>query len=356
MSQTNSLKVIQLSSMNIWRGGEVHVFSLCNQLRSSGVSMVLACRNGSPIDQKAKAANIPILNLPFRNAVDLKSAWSLANYCKENSIDIVHAHNGRDYWMAGLAKFFYPNLKIVITRHILAPLKNTLLHRWLYRKVDKVIAVSQTVKNTITLFPPEKISVVYNGIDVEKLATAQTGTLRKELNLPTTTKIVGMVGRINASKGHLTFIRSISEILSQCPNTVFIIVGSGDISELKKINSDVYFLGERSNIPEIMKDLDVFVMASHNEPFGLVTVEAMAAGIPVVATNTGGTSEIITDGETGLLFPPNDSAMLAQAIIKILTDKQLASKLHENGMETANKYNLENMATNTKKLYQDMLI
>lgn len=353
--RTHSLKVMQINSMNIWRGGEVHVFLLCQQLMSLDVNIILACRSGSAIDQKARADNIPVLNLPLRNAIDLRSAWKLARYCRENSIEIVHAHNGRDYWMASLAKLFYPKLKVVITRHILAPLKNTVLHRWLYNQIDKVIAVSQAVKNTITAFPPEKVTVVYNGIDVEKFAVASPGMLRKELALSAKVKIVGMVGRVHPSKGHLTFLQSIPEIRSATPDTAFIVVGGGDISQFKRMDANVHFLGMRSDIPEIMKDLDVFVMASRNEPFGLVTVEAMAASAPVVATNTGGTAEIITDGHTGLLFPPEDPAKLAQTIIRILTDNNLADKLKEGGLNTAKKFNIKNMATNIRNIYQDIL-
>ena len=355
MLQTHHMKVMQISSMNIWRGGEVHVFSLCRELMSMGVPVVLACRSHSPIEKKAKETNIPILNAPLKNAIDLKSARTLANYCRQNSINIIHAHNGRDYWMAGFAKCFYPSLKVIITRHILASLKTTLFHRWLYKKIDKVIAVSESVKNTITVLAPVKITVVYNGIDTQKYASAKPGTLRKELSLAATTKIVGMVGQINPSKGHMTFIESIPEILSQNTATAFIIAGGGDVSQLKKMNHNVHFLGQRSDIPAIMKDLDVFVMASLNEPFGLVTIESMAAGTPVVATNTGGTAEIITDGENGLLFPPKNSEKLAQAVGKILTDKNLAAKLQKNGMDTAQKYDVKEMATTIHRIYQDIL-
>lgn len=355
MAHNNAMKVMQINSMNFWRGGEVHVFMLCQQLMSSGVSVVLACRCKSAISQKARDANIPVLTLPLRNAIDIKSARAIANYCRENSVDIIHAHTGRDYWLASWAKAFNPNLQIVITRHILVPLKSTVLHRWLYRKTDKVIAVSQAVKKMITVFPPEKLAVVYNGIDTEKFAAAPMGTLRKELGLSATTKIVGMVGRVHPSKGYLTFLRSIPEILSQHPDMVFVIVGGGDSSQLKMMTSDVLFLGERNNIPEIMKDMNVFVMASRNEPFGLVTVEAMASGTPVVATNTGGTVEIITDGETGLLFPPDDPKKLAQSVIKVLTDDKLAGRLKQGGLSAAKRYNIRNMITSTCSIYHELL-
>lgn len=355
MGEANSIRVLQMNSMSMWGGGEVHVILLCKQLLSLGDSVVLACRTGSPIDRKAREENIPVFNLPLKGAIDVRSAWKLAQYCKQNSIDIIHAHNGRDYWLASMAKQFNPRLKMVITRHILSPLKSSIMHQWLYRKVDQVIAVSYSVKNKISVFPPEKITVVYNGIDISKFSTAEPGTLRKELNLSATTKIVGMVGRVHPSKGHATFLKSIPEIVSQYPDVVFVIVGDGEyVTQLKKMNAPVHFLGKRNNIPEIMKDLDVFVMASLNEPFGLVTVEAMAAGAVVVAANSGGTAEIIVDGESGLLILPKDPTVLAEVVVKILNDDNLAIKLRTGGIERAKQYNIDNMVLNTRNIYRDI--
>lgn len=355
MGRMKSMKILQMNSMNIWGGGEVHVLLLCRQLLALGDEVVLVCRPGSVIDQKAKEEQIPVFNLPLKGAIDIKSARRIANYCREHSVDIIHAHNGRDYWIAVLAKCFYPDLKVVITRHILSPLKRTFLHRWLYKKIDRVIAVSQAVKNGISVFPPERISVIYNGIDIERFCTAQPGTLRKELNLSGKEKIVGMVGRVHPSKGHQTFLQSIPAILDKHPSTAFVVVGAGEyISQLKEMNCDAQFLGKRSDIPQIMKDLNVFVMASPNEPFGLVTVEAMAAGAVVVAANSGGSAEIIVDGESGLLILPKNPERLAEAVVKILNDDNLATKLRAGGRERARQYNIETMVLNTKKIYHDI--
>lgn len=356
MGWTKSMKILQMNSMNMWGGGEVHVLLLCKQLLALGDSVVLACRSGSAIDQRAKEEQIPVLNLPLKGAIDIKSARRIANYCREHSVDIIHAHNGRDYWIAVLAKCFYPKLKVIITRHILSPLKETLLHRWLYKKIDRVIAVSQAVKSRISVFPSEKITVIHNGIDINVFYAAKPGMLRKELNLSPATKIVGMVGRVHPSKGHATFLESIPAIVSRYPDAVFVIVGDGEyVAQLKKMNAPVHFLGKRNNIPEVMKDLDVFVMASLNEPFGLVTVEALAAGAVVVAANSGGTAEIIVDGESGLLIPPGDPAKLAEALIKILSDGQLSTNLEKGGLKRAKQFDSVGMVNHTRKTYHNIL-
>ncbi len=356
MFPTSSLKIIQLNSMKIWAGGEVHVVLLCNDLRALGETVTLSCRPGTPIDQKAREATIPVLNLPLSGSLDLKSAWQLAKYCRENSIDIIHAHTGRDYWLATWTKLFYPKLKLVITRHIRCPLRNSAIHQWAYQKVDKLIAVSQAVRSCITNLPSSKIAVIYNGIDLERFSTARPGILRKELNISPETKIIGMVGRVNPVKGHETLIESIPEIRAKFPDTVFVVIGGGDyIATLQTISKDVVFLGMRSNVPELMKDLDVFVLASWDEPFGLVTVEAMAAGIPIVATNTGGTLEIITNEETGLLVSPKDAKQLAQSVIRILTDRNLADKLRTNEVIHSKNFSIKEMAIQIRKLYYEVL-
>ena len=165
-----------------------------------------------------------------------------------------------------------------------------------------------------------------------------------------------MVGRVNPIKGHETLIKGIPEIRAKFPETVFVVIGGGDyITTLKSISNDVIFLGMRSNVPELMKDLDVFVLASWDEPFGLVTVEAMAAGIPIVATNTGGTLEIIINEETGLLIPPKDASKLAQAIIRMLTDAELSKRVRTNEVIRAKSFSIKEMTINIREIYYEVL-
>jgi glycosyltransferase involved in cell wall biosynthesis len=352
--------LLQINSAKNWAGGEVHVFLLSKELIALGEEVTLVCRSGSEIEKRFRAEDIPVVNLPLKGAADLKSARLLARYCREHNETIVHAHLGRDYWTALLAKVFNPDIKVVLTRHILVPLKKTIFHRWIYKKVDKIIAVSKAVAATLTQFPVAKVTVIYNGIDLDKFTAAKPGKLRAELGLDNTTKIVGMVGHVSSHKGHDTFLKSIPAIQEKCPDAKFVVVGDdfrdGEyISQLKKLNDDVSFLGPRTNIPEIMKDIDVLVVASLIEAFGLVTVEAMAAGVPVVATDIGGTSEIVTNGETGILFSPNNAAELATAVITLLTNQQLAQHFINKGQAKVNAmFSLKQMAAKTLEIYRSI--
>ena len=365
------MKILHINSADAWGGGEAHVALLCKALSTNGHQIVLACRKASSIDNHFRQRQLSVLNLPLTGAGDLYSAFSLANYCRKHSIAIVHAHLGRDYWLAVLAKLFYKQLKIVFTRHLLFPIKNNIFHSILYRTADAVIAVSQAVAQVIAnsgFVDPTKLVTIYNGIVVEKFADAPQGCLRHELGFDMTTNVIGMIGQVSPHKGQDVFIRSIPAILEKCPNSKFIIVGDDFkqgqyIEHLKNlavqlgVAEHVAFLGQRQDIPEVMKDLNVFVLASKNEPFGLVVVEAMAAGIPVVATAAGGVTEIIEHEKSGFLFAIDDDYMLAEAVTKILRNPAIVHSINQQAKSRVRLlFSIESMTEQTMAIYRSVNI
>lgn len=364
------MRILHINSADDWGGGEVHVALLCKQLIDNGHDIVLSCRPASAIDKHFRNMQFPVLNLSLKGAGDLYSAFCIANYCREHSIEIVHAHLGRDYWLAFFVKLLYGNIKVVFTRHLLFPLKNNIIHKMMYQKSDAVIAVSKAVEKVITtsgFVDSDRLKTIYNGIVVENFANAPQGCLRHELGFDVTTSIIGIIGQISPHKGQDVFLRSISSIMQNNPNSKFVIVGDdfrqGDyIQELKNvaiqlgIAEHVFFLGPRKDIPQIMKDLDVFVLASRNESFGLVAVEAMAAGVPVVATAAGGVSEIVEHEKSGFLISIDDDNMLAEAVCKVLKNPSLAKKHSENAMlRVRSLFSIESMTEQTVEIYHEVL-
>ncbi|MDO5577048.1 MAG: glycosyltransferase family 4 protein, partial [Fibrobacter sp.] len=345
------MKILQVNSAKNWGGGEAYTINLCWNLISEGQDVRLACRPNSAISQIAREKKIPVIEYPLSGAIDFLSAFRLAQYCKKNGIQIVHAHLGRDYWITRYLKSFFPSVCLVFTRHVLKRIKSPAFYKWLLKKTDKVIAVSTAVKKNLLdqiQLPSEQVVTILNGIDINRFVMACSGSLRKELGFDNKIKLVGMVGQVSSHKGSDLFIKSASLVSKKYSDVRFVIVGDdfqngkyiGELKALSKdlsIENEVLFLGSRQDIPEIMKDLNVLVSASKEESFGLVIVEAMAASTSVVATNTKGAMEIVVNNKTGLLVDINQPAHLADAIVSLLKDERLTENLGKAGQERAFK-------------------
>ena len=208
-----------------------------------------------------------------------------------------------------------------------------------------------------------KTEVIYNGIDFEKFEKAKTK--REEFTEKNKDMIlIGTVGQVSKRKGIKDFIKMISIIIKKERNIKFIIIGSdapqepGYTKKMKKhaisLNVENYlsFTGYRTDIPSLMKTLDIFVLASHSEPFGRVIVEAMAAGTPVVSTKVGGIPEIIKNEDLGLLVKKEDPLALSKAVLKYIYNVQLRIDTGERAKEYAKKYfSVEIMIDSLTKLY-----
>lgn len=360
------MRIMHINSAKNWAGGEVHTHLVCKELVNRGFDVVLACRRNSDIGNVFERDGIKTFRLNLRNAIDIASSYQMAQYCRRQNIDIVHAHLGRDYWLAALIKFFYPEVKVIFTRHVLVPIKKSVFHRWVMNQASKIIAVSEAVKKVVLdsgIVKEKQVATIYNGIDVKSFREASPGILRTELQIKPNTKLVGIVGQVSPHKGQDFLVKSLPLVLEQYQDMKCIIIGSdfknnqyiGELKVLAKsleLEKQVYFLGQRTDIPILLKDLDVFVLASQEEPFGLVVVEAMAAGVPVVATKCGGVLEIIADEETGVLVEYGDMQDLATAVLKLLNDSAMRERIIQNASNKAScMFSRETMVEELLKLY-----
>ncbi len=209
----------------------------------------------------------------------------------------------------------------------------TLFDRWLDRGVRRYICISQAIADQMAALgvSRERLSVVYNGLDVADFPTVANPALRQQWQTPTQAPLVGIVGRVVPWKGHRVFLQAVERVAQDYPDLVAWIIGEpevgqqGYLEELEQlaralgIASRVRFLGHQENVPALLPSLDVLVHASvEPEPFGRVIIEGMAAERAVVATAAGAVPEIVLDKETGLLVPPGDAPALARAICRLL--------------------------------------
>jgi glycosyltransferase involved in cell wall biosynthesis len=314
-----------------------------------------------------------VVELPLRNAFDLGSALGLARFVREHEVEIVHAHMARDYPLAALASRRSRSARLVITRHVLFPLSRA--HRLALANVSRVVAVSEAVARSLrarSVFPAHKIRVVPNGVDVRKFEEARRAFEhgRREPGSSSHSALrVGIVGELSEVKGQDIFIRAARTVVERFKGSVeFIIVGdeasnaAGQRAALERLvgelglTNHVRFTGRREDVAGLLASLDLFVSASRSEAFGIALVEAMASGLPVVATATEGAREIVEEGRTGLMVPVNDVDSLAAAASELLGDEPRRRALGERARETAAvRFSLERMVADTERVYGEAL-
>jgi len=304
------MNILEVCSASALGGGEVHVAQLVDELRRRGHRVEVAGRAGGPLSCDH--------TLPFRNAVDLPSVIRLGRIVGGGGFDIVHAHLARDYPVAAAALVGRPIPKLVLTRQ--------LIHRvgWnpLYRRVDGWIATTRRIEQTLAHLRPKHVAVVPNWVDSKSLDYGER-PLRDPI-------VIGLLGQISPHKGHDDALRMIGKL---GPGFRLLFGGRGRDDYVAALKDrartlPVEFMGF-VEAASFLGKLDVLILPSWEEPFGIVVLEAMAAGVNVIATNAGGPPEILDHGRCGSLVPPRDPEALAEAVRTLVSDPNLAGQFRE---------------------------
>jgi glycosyltransferase involved in cell wall biosynthesis len=335
------MKILQVCSASEMGGGEVHVADLVRGLVSRGHAVYLAVRPDSPLRGPLAGVIASWHEMPLRNSLDLQSARAITALVNAHGIDIVHAHLGRDYLVAALACKQTSGAKLVLTRHHYLPLKRNALYRWMLRDVAAVIAVSDSVRDSLIerlQLPSELVHTLPNWIDPERFKPIDRDAARAMFRLRSSI-VVACIGQITPAKGQEEFVRAAAAIARMRSDVEFLIVGE-DHEEEKHftiqlsllastlgVSDKLRFTGHIRHIPQLLAAVDVVVVPSWDEGFSLVTIEAMAARRAVLASNIGGIAGIVKDNATGLLFTPRDVHALTDKLLWLVSDAPLRERL-----------------------------
>ena len=359
-SDTSRMRILQICSAREIGGGEIHLAALANTLVQHGHDLFAALCPASPVRALLSSARPEnIVELPMRNSLNLATAMKLSRFVRANDIEIVHAHVARDYPLAALATG-RSNAHLVLTRHVLFPLRR--IHKLTLRRTSRVIAVSQSVAESLqsqSVFDAKKIVTIYNGIDFSKFENVDARCASpQKLRIAT-------AGHLAHIKGQEDFVRAAKLVIQHHPDTEFVIAGEDKSSSRENrialenlihelgLYENVRLVGWVDDMPGFLATLDLFVSAARSEPFGLAIVEAMAAGVPVVATASEGAREIIDDNQTGRLIPIGDVASLARTIDELLSDGTERHRLAQNAKPVVREqFSLERMVARTEEVYE----
>ncbi|HSI91311.1 MAG TPA: glycosyltransferase family 4 protein [Adhaeribacter sp.] len=361
------MNVLHLSSEKTWRGGEQQIAYLIAELQQQGITCHVACRKKTPFEAYCQMHHLPHISLPFANEFDIYSASQIKKYCREKQIDLIHAHSAHSHALSVWAGLLGNKTKIVLSRRVDFPVKDNALSKFKYNYpgIRRIICVSEKIRAVMmpALKRPEICVTVHSGIDLKRFAdSTNTGKLHREFNLPPDLPLIGNISAIAEQKDYFTFVNTAELLLSQGLKAKFLIIGDGPMrAEIeafvknKALTEHITFTGFRNDIPEILPELDVFLITSQTEGLGTTILDAFACRVPVVATKGGGIPEIVKEGETGLLAEIYDTQQLAHKVKRILHEPGLKQVLTENAWRFLQNFRKEETARRTLQIYREVL-
>jgi L-malate glycosyltransferase len=364
------MRVLQVSSARTFGGGERHVVDLCRGLSERGHEVYAALRPTSVWQDRLDfLPSERILQVSIRNSFGVLSAMRIADFVRENGIDIIHAHVARDYIPASIACLAVKRSKFVLTRHVMFPLKP--FNRFALKNLSRAIGVSDAVGAELRkIFPKEKVVVINNGIALENYDVEKPRDLRTKFrefhNIPQDAPLVGTLGELKELKGQRDLVLAAHEIIKDVKDCFFVVVGQDNtidrrfrrelirLAKVMGLEERIIWLDWLEDTSEFFSAIDLFVSPSHSESFGLALLEAMAHGKAIVATETDGARQLLKNRHQ--LVPVKDPVKLARAISQILGRKiDLMDLGAAARLEAENRYSLSRLLDETISLYESVL-
>lgn len=361
------LNILHIDTEKYWRGGQQQVFYLHNSLIKKGIQSLLVCNESSELKTKCIEDNLPYFEQKMRNEIDIISAYKIAQLCKKEKINIIHAHSAHALSIGLLTKFFYSAAILIGVRRVDFPIKKNFFSQRKYNssKIDKIVCISDFIKKVM----------VDDGIDEGKLFTIRSGTdihkfddikpepgFKGAIGIKSGQFIVGTVAAFAGHKDYPNLLKAFEIVKSHKGNINLCMIGDGPLfSEMKKlvkkmnIESDVIFTGFREDIGKFLKSFDIFVLASKKEGLGTSIIDALSVGLPIISTNTGGIPELISNNINGILVEPQNPDQLAEAILELYGDAEKRKFLSDGAIKSAGKFSINNTIQNNINLYQELL-
>jgi glycosyltransferase involved in cell wall biosynthesis len=362
------MKTLHINTERTWRGGEQQTLYLLQSLTERGIPCHLACQPESPMAQKAYAAGVEVFPIAMRGEADWLAGYRLRQLIRMHRYDIVHSHTSHAHTLAFIASIGCKARRLVTRRVDFSIFRHSFLRLsgLKYRLMaDYYIAISQKIKAVLVNdgIAADRIFVVHSGIDLQRFSSDSGEHLFSEFRLKPDQQVVINVAHLAGHKGQQYLVRAIPYVLKKIPSVRFFIIGDGELmSELKalaaslSLNQALTFTGFRKDVGAFYHIADLFVMSSVQEGLGTAVLDALALGKAVVATNSGGIPEMITDGETGRLVEAANPLALAEGIVDLLSDPERAKRMAERGRALVQKdFSIDVMVEKNLAVYRNLL-
>jgi sugar transferase (PEP-CTERM/EpsH1 system associated) len=354
-------------------GAETLVHGMIGRMRSRWDFSVYVLDEIGALGEDLRANGVPVTELGRRPGVDAALVRRLGRALRRDRVDLVHAHQYTPWFYATLgAAAGWGRPRILFTEHgrhypdERRP-KRVAFNRLLDPLTDGLVAVSGFVSDCLRDnegLPESRIRVLYNGIEPEDfVGEVDRVALRAEQGVGPDDPVVGIAARFAPVKDHATLLDAFRLVLDERPDAKLVLCGDGplradleDRARRLELGEAVRFLGVRRDVPALLRTWDLFALSSLSEGTSVTLLEAMAAGLPAVATAVGGNPEIVEDGRTGRLVPRGDAEAFGRAVLDLLSDPERSRDHGEAGRRRVlERFTFSGMVTAYESLYRELL-
>lgn len=339
------LRILHTESSLGWGGQEIRVLTEARGVARQGHEVTVAAPAESRIFQEAPRFGVDAIAIPIARK-SIGGLLGMLGLLRERAFDVINTHSSTDSWLAAVASCMLRRAPpIVRTRHISAPVPNNLATRWLYGTASRrIVTTGERLRLQViaeTGVRPDRVVSIPTGIDINLFRPGAAGVARADLGLAVDGVVIGIVATLRSWKGHRHLFHSFAGLPDRSARLV--VVGDGLQREALEalarelhIAERVLFTGNQPNVVPWLQAFDLFCLPSYaNEGVPQALMQAMSCGLPVVTTPAGSIAEIVQDGDTGLLVPPEDPTALRAAIARLLADDALRARLGTRAREAA---------------------
>ena len=360
-----SLNVLYLLNHAGKAGTERYVYTLIEKLNNERIKAYFAYNEYGLLVERLKNINVKTFQIGMSNPFDINAAFKLSQFCKKLDIDLIHTQFLRENYIAILSRIFNPKVKVMYTNHfVMHNNKVQKIFNKIFTPFDaNIITVCNKGKEVLISNgnEPSKINVIFNGVDTEYWKQPLESTMRKNLSIGEDEFVLLCASRFAHDKGHRYLVNAIS-LLRRMTDKKFRCVLAGDgplLDDVKEqvaklsLEKHIVFTGFRKDIRNLYKGSNLYINSSEHEALSFNIIEALASGLPVVATDMGGNSDIINQKTNcGLLVEYDNPQSMCKGILKVMEDENLYSQYRTNAFKTVDEiFNLDKVVDKTYNLY-----